>query len=37
MTAVMAQTPAHTIDAFHRGDFWLVQPKGAATAPAWTP
>jgi tRNA1(Val) A37 N6-methylase TrmN6 len=24
----MAQ-PAHTLDAFHRGDFWLVQPKGA--------
>jgi tRNA1(Val) A37 N6-methylase TrmN6 len=21
--------PAHTLDAFHRGDFWLVQPKGA--------
>lgn len=20
---------AHTLDAFHRGDFWLVQPKGA--------
>jgi tRNA1(Val) A37 N6-methylase TrmN6 len=26
----MAQDkPAHTLDAFHRGDFWLVQPKGA--------
>ncbi len=25
----MAQDkPAHTLDAFHRGDFWLVQPKG---------
>ena len=24
----MAQ-PAHTLDAFHRGYFWLVQPKGA--------
>ena len=21
--------PAATVDAFHRGDFWLVQPKGA--------
>ena len=21
--------PAHTLDAFHRGDFWLVQPRGA--------
>ena len=21
--------PAHTIDAFHRGNFWLVQPKGS--------
>jgi tRNA1(Val) A37 N6-methylase TrmN6 len=21
--------PVHTLDAFHRGDFWLVQPKGA--------
>jgi tRNA1(Val) A37 N6-methylase TrmN6 len=21
--------PAQTLDAFHRGDFWLVQPKGA--------
>lgn len=20
--------PVHTLDAFHRGDFWLVQPKG---------
>lgn len=26
----MAQErPAQTLDAFHRGDFWLVQPKGA--------
>ena len=26
----MAQEkPVHTLDAFHRGDFWLVQPKGA--------
>lgn len=26
----MAQEkPAHTLDAFHRGAFWLVQPKGA--------
>lgn len=23
----MAQ-PTHTLDAFHRGDFWLMQPKG---------
>ena len=23
------EKPAHTLDAFHRGDFWLVQPKGA--------
>ena len=22
-------TPAHTLDAFHRGGFWLVQPKGS--------
>ena len=21
--------PATTVDAFHRGNFWLVQPKGA--------
>jgi tRNA1(Val) A37 N6-methylase TrmN6 len=21
--------PVHTLDAFHRGDFWLMQPKGA--------
>ncbi|TIW14778.1 MAG: methyltransferase, partial [Mesorhizobium sp.] len=20
-------TPAHTVDAFHRGRFWLVQPS----------
>jgi tRNA1(Val) A37 N6-methylase TrmN6 len=26
----MAQEkPTHTLDAFHRGNFWLVQPKGA--------
>ena len=24
-----AAPPAHTLDAFHRGDFWLVQPKGS--------
>ena len=23
------EKPAHTLDAFHRGNFWLVQPKGA--------
>jgi tRNA1(Val) A37 N6-methylase TrmN6 len=23
------EKPAHTLDAFHRGEFWLVQPKGA--------
>jgi tRNA1(Val) A37 N6-methylase TrmN6 len=23
------EKPAHTLDAFHRGDFWLAQPKGA--------
>lgn len=22
------ENPAHTLDAFHRGAFWLVQPKG---------
>ncbi|AZN98587.1 methyltransferase domain-containing protein [Mesorhizobium sp. M9A.F.Ca.ET.002.03.1.2] len=28
--ATLAQdTPAHTVDAFHRGRFWLVQPKQA--------
>jgi tRNA1(Val) A37 N6-methylase TrmN6 len=26
-TAVVADMPAHTVDAFHRGRFWLVQPK----------
>jgi tRNA1(Val) A37 N6-methylase TrmN6 len=26
---MVQQKPAHTLDAFHRGDFWLVQPKGA--------
>jgi tRNA1(Val) A37 N6-methylase TrmN6 len=30
MTCFMAEAkPAHTFDAFHRGGFWLVQPKGA--------
>ena len=23
----MAQEAAHTLDAFHRGRFWLVQPR----------
>lgn len=23
------EKPAHTLDAFHRGGFWLVQPRGA--------
>ena len=22
------KSTAHTIDAFHRGNFWLVQPRG---------
>ena len=26
-TALAPDTPAHTVDAFHRGRFWLVQPK----------
>ncbi|MBZ9733184.1 methyltransferase [Mesorhizobium sp. CA18] len=26
-TAPVPDTPAHTIDAFHRGRFWLVQPS----------
>ncbi len=26
---MLQEKPAHTLDAFHRGDFWLVQPKGA--------
>jgi len=26
-TALSADTPAHTVDAFHRGRFWLVQPR----------
>ncbi|RUY60288.1 methyltransferase, partial [Mesorhizobium sp. M7A.F.Ca.CA.001.13.1.1] len=25
--ALVPDTPAHTVDAFHRGRFWLVQPK----------
>ncbi|MBZ9674200.1 tRNA1(Val) (adenine(37)-N6)-methyltransferase [Mesorhizobium sp. ES1-1] len=25
--ALAPDTPAHTVDAFHRGRFWLVQPK----------
>ncbi|TIW41715.1 MAG: methyltransferase, partial [Mesorhizobium sp.] len=24
---LVQDTPAHTVDAFHRGRFWLVQPK----------
>ena len=26
---MVQKQPAQTLDAFHRGDFWLVQPKGA--------
>lgn len=26
-TALAADTPAHSVDAFHRGRFWLVQPR----------
>ena len=26
-TAPVPDTPAHTVDAFHRGRFWLVQPS----------
>lgn len=26
---MLQEKPAHTLDAFHRGDFWVVQPKGA--------
>ncbi|BCH18379.1 MULTISPECIES: tRNA1(Val) (adenine(37)-N6)-methyltransferase [unclassified Mesorhizobium] len=26
---LIQDTPAHTVDAFHRGRFWLVQPKKA--------
>jgi tRNA1(Val) A37 N6-methylase TrmN6 len=26
---MLQEKPAYTLDAFHRGDFWLVQPKGA--------
>lgn len=26
-TALAPDTPAHTVDAFHRGRFWLVQPR----------
>ncbi|TGV74768.1 methyltransferase, partial [Mesorhizobium sp. M00.F.Ca.ET.158.01.1.1] len=25
--ALATDAPAHTVDAFHRGRFWLVQPK----------
>ncbi len=27
--ALVPDTPAHTVDAFHRGRFWLVQPRQA--------
>ena len=26
---MLQEKPAYTLDAFHRGDFWLAQPKGA--------
>ncbi|ESX04911.1 methyltransferase [Mesorhizobium sp. LSJC268A00] len=26
-SALTSDTPAHTVDAFHRGRFWLVQPR----------
>lgn len=26
-SAIAGDTPAHTVDAFHRGRFWLVQPR----------
>jgi len=26
---IVPDTPAHTVDAFHRGHFWLVQPRAA--------
>jgi len=26
-SAFASDTPAHTVDAFHRGRFWLVQPR----------
>jgi tRNA1(Val) A37 N6-methylase TrmN6 len=26
---IVPDTPAHTVDAFHRGRFWLVQPRAA--------
>jgi len=26
-SALAGDTPAHTVDAFHRGRFWLVQPR----------
>ena len=26
--AARSEQPASTVDAFHRGGFWLVQPKG---------
>jgi len=29
VTPVAAQTPEYTTDAFHRGGFWLVQPRDA--------
>jgi tRNA1(Val) A37 N6-methylase TrmN6 len=29
-TAPAPDTPAHTVDAFHRGRFWLVQPSRGA-------
>jgi len=29
MTAAATEAPPHTVDAFHRGRFWLVQPERA--------
>ena len=31
-TALAPDTPAHTVDAFHRGRFWLVQPRNGHRA-----
>ncbi|TIT88992.1 MAG: methyltransferase, partial [Mesorhizobium sp.] len=31
-TALAPDTPAHTVDAFHRGRFWLVQPRSGHRA-----
>lgn len=31
-SALAPDTPAHTVDAFHRGRFWLVQPRNGHRA-----